>query len=94
MNGQRMDRPGKLLGESLVDQAVPLYPALPGKQPRLNIDPEVGFALRAVPDMPGMEMRLVDDLKALRLERRQELFFDPRFDRHDAATLFRETVAP
>ena len=89
-----MDRPGELLGQRLVDQAVPLHPALPDKGRRQNIDPEVGLAFRPVTDMSGMEMRLVDDTQTLRPQCLPEFFLYPPLDRHDAATLFRETDAP
>ena len=68
MDRERVDRPRKFLRKRLIDQTVPLDPALPREGRRHNIDPEMGLAFRPMAGMPSVEVRLVDDPERLRAE--------------------------
>lgn len=44
--------------------------------------------------MTRMKMGLIDDPEAFRLERLRKFFLNSHLDRHDAAILFSDNVAP
>ena len=87
MHGKRVDRPGKLLRQSLVHDPVPLDAALSSEGRRYHINPEMGLTFRPVTGVAGMEVRLVLDPQALGPQRLLQLVLNARFDRHDAAIL-------
>ena len=94
MHGERMHRPGKLLGERFVDEAVPLDPALPDKRRRDDVDPEMGLAPRTMTGVAGMQVRLVVDPQALGGEPLGQLLFNTNSNRHDAKFLHHDVLAP
>ena len=94
MYREGVHRPGEFRGERRVHKTVPLDPALAGEGGGDDGNPEMRLAARPRTGMSGMEMRLVDDKKAVGMKCFGELFFKRRLDRHDAATLSGSACAP
>jgi len=88
-----MDRPGQLLGKDGVDAALPGDPALAGKALGDDLEPEMGLlAVLRAGVMAGMQVRIVINGEALRLERSLELLTDPVGDSHDGMALCAKTA--
>ena len=94
MDGEGVDGAGKQLREGRVHHPVPFDPGLSGEGFRNDVHAKMSFATRPSSGMAGMEMRLIDDVQALRMESLHKLFLNSGLDRHDAAILFSDKYAP
>lgn len=83
MDGQCMDRAGQFVGQRLVDKSVTVDAAFACKPFGHYMDTKMSFTLRAMPDVPRMQMRLVYDLQLARRKRRFQFCFDCVFYGHD-----------
>jgi hypothetical protein len=87
MNSQRMHAAGKLARQRGVDHAVAFDPALPAKDFRHDIQPEMGFAAGPVSGVAFVPMRFVFDAKAVGRERLAQLFRDEIASQHGFTSL-------
>lgn len=94
MNRKGVDGTGELLRKRRVHQAVALDPGFSREALGNQSHPEVRFAPWPGAGMTRVKVRLVDDSKAVRVERPGEFFLNSLLDQHDAAILFRDNVAP
>jgi hypothetical protein len=69
-------------GQQSVDHPMTVDPALPFEGLRHNIDPEMGFPLRTVAHMTGMQMRFIGHGQAERRESLCQLLCDVIFHGH------------
>lgn len=79
---QRVDAAGEFLRQRLMDHAMTFDPALPIEGRRHDIDSEMRFAAGAMPGVPGVKMRFIDDVEAGGRESRGELGCDLMLDCH------------
>lgn len=79
---QRVDAAGKFLRQRLMDHAMTFDPALPIEGRRHDIDSEMRFAAGAMPGVPGVKMRFIDDVEAGGRKSRGEFGCDLMLDCH------------
>ena len=66
MDRQSVHAAGQFRRKNTVNQTMTFDPGLIFERIRYNIDPVMSLAALAVPGMPGMQVRFVIDLQALR----------------------------
>ncbi|WEF51942.1 hypothetical protein AFIC_000397 [[Pseudomonas] carboxydohydrogena] len=84
-----MDAAREIVGQDRIDHPVALDAALPFEGARHNMNPEMRFAAGAMPGVPFMQMRFVDDVEAFRMESVGQFFFDGVSGGHDIRNIAR-----
>ncbi len=83
-----MNRAGKLLGQERMNPALARDAALARESLRHDLEPEMGFLAAMGPRvMPGMQVRIVINGEALRLERGFQFSADAVGDAHGISAL-------
>src|SRR5271165_7200182 len=77
-----MDAGRQFLGERLIDEALPRHPVVAGKGGGDDRQRKMRFAFRTRAGMPGVTMRLVDNVEPARRQSQGQLLTDRIGDGH------------
>ncbi len=84
-----MNATREIVRQNRVYHPVALDAALSFEGARHNMNPEMRFAAGAVPGVPFMQMRFIDDAEAFRMESVGQFFGDRVFGGHDMRNIVR-----